>query len=254
VSTPLDDAPPRHHAAGVSANVDGREVARFDALASRWWDADGDFRALHDINPLRLEFVAARTVLARARAVDVGCGGGILSEALAARGASVTGIDASGAALAVARLHGGEVGIEVDYRHATAEQFAAEAPGAFDVVTCMELLEHVPDPDATLAACARLARPGGDVFVSTLNRTLRAYLLAVLGAEYVLGLLPRGTHDYGRFLRPSELAAGARRAGLELRALTGMRYDPFLRRARLARDLGVNYLAWLRRPAPGERA
>jgi len=232
----------------TGANVDREEVAKFEAAAARWWDPAGQMRPLHEINPLRLAFVAERAgPLAGRRVADVGCGGGILAEAMAREGAEVTGIDASEAALRVARLHAAESGVKVDYQPGTAEALAAGMPGAFDIVTCMELIEHVPDPASLIQACARLARPGGHVFFSTLNRTPKAWLLAVVGAEYVLGLLPRGTHDWRRFVRPSELDAWARGAGLELAELAGLRYDPLLGRHRLTRDVSVNYLAWYRK-------
>jgi 2-polyprenyl-6-hydroxyphenyl methylase/3-demethylubiquinone-9 3-methyltransferase len=240
----------------TGANTDPGEVEKFDALAARWWDADGAFKPLHDINPLRLAFVEASveggTGLAGKAILDVGCGGGILAEAMASRGAAVTGIDASGAALATARLHLNESGVEVDYVHATGEQMADERPGAFDMVTCMELLEHVPDPASLVGACARLVRPGGEVIFSTINRNPKAYLLAVIGAEYVLGLLPRGTHDYGKFIRPSELHAWSRGAGLTLEALEGLTYNPVSRRYRLTDDVDVNYLARFRRVLEGD--
>ncbi|MCP5156885.1 MAG: bifunctional 2-polyprenyl-6-hydroxyphenol methylase/3-demethylubiquinol 3-O-methyltransferase UbiG [Ectothiorhodospiraceae bacterium] len=232
------------------ANVDPAEVGRFDALASRWWDPAGEMRPLHELNPLRTRFVTERAPVSGARVIDVGCGGGILSEALAAAGASVTGIDASEAAIAVARLHLFESGLDVDYRVATAEETADSEPGAYDVVTCMELIEHVPDPIGLLGACARLVRPGGDVFVSTINRRPKAWLMAVLGAEYVMRLLPRGTHDYRRFVRPSELAAWARHHRLEVRELRGVEYRPITHDHRLTRDPSVNYVVWMRRPAP----
>lgn len=225
-------------------NVDAREVDRFEALAARWWDPEGAFRALHEINPVRLRFVEERARIAGARVLDVGCGGGIFSEALARRGAEVTGLDAGAGALEVARLHALEAGLEIGYRHGTAEALAAEHPGRYDAVACMELLEHVPDPASLVRACAALARPGAPLFFSTLNRTPRAFLLAVVAAERVLGLLPAGTHEFARFLRPSELDDLGRAAGLRLRELAGLRYNPLTRRCRLGRDLRVNYLAW----------
>lgn len=232
----------------MGANVDREEVAKFEAAAARWWDPAGQMRPLHEINPLRLAFVSERSGgLAGRRVADIGCGGGILAEAMAREGAEVTGIDASEAALRVARLHAAEQGVRVDYRLGTAEGLAAEMPEAFDVVTCMELIEHVPDPASLIRACARLVRPGGQVFLSTLNRTPRAWLLAVVGAEYVLGLLPRGTHEWRRFVRPSELDGWARAAGLTLRELAGLRYDPVFGRHRLTEDVSVNYLAWYAR-------
>lgn len=232
-----------------NSNIDPLEVAKFEALASRWWDTQGVFKPLHDINPLRLAFVDNGAGLKDKRILDVGCGGGILAEAMAARGATVTGIDASRAALGSARLHLRESGVEVDYLCATAEQMARQHPGAFDLVTCMELLEHVPQPASVVEACATLVRPGGEVIFSTINRHPKAYLLAVIGAEYLLGLLPKGTHDYAKFIRPSELAAWSRRARLTLEELEGLSYNPLTRHYRLGGDLGVNYLARLRRTA-----
>ncbi|GMQ77314.1 MAG: bifunctional 3-demethylubiquinone 3-O-methyltransferase/2-octaprenyl-6-hydroxy phenol methylase [Gammaproteobacteria bacterium] len=228
-------------------NTDPAEVAKFEALASRWWDPQGAFKPLHDINPLRLAFVEASAGLAGKTVIDVGCGGGILAESMAARGAVVTGIDAGEAVLASARLHLEESSLEVDYVCATAEQMAKQRAGAFDLVTCMELLEHVPDPASVVAACARLARPGGEVIFSTINRNPKAYALAVIGAEYLLRLLPRGTHDYAKFIRPSELDGWSRSAGLTLEELQGLTYNPVTRRYRLTGDVDVNYLARLRR-------
>ena len=228
-------------------NVDPLELAKFDAAAGRWWDPEGEFKPLHQINPLRADYVAERCDLAGRRVLDVGCGGGLLAEALAARGARVTGIDLAPASLEVARLHLLESGLEVDYRQTSAEALAEAEPGAFDVVTCMELLEHVPEPASVVAACARLVRPGGDVFFSTLNRTPKAWLFAVVGAEYLLGLLPRGTHDYRRFIRPAELERWARAAGLAFVHMTGLHYQPLLRRYYLAPGVDVNYLVHARR-------
>ncbi len=224
-------------------NTDVEELARFEALASGWWDPQGEFKPLHDINPLRLDYIESGGGLAGKRVLDVGCGGGILAEAMAMRGARVTGIDASEAALTAARAHLEESGVEVDYVCATAERMAQEHAQAFDVVTCMEMLEHVPDPASVMASCARLARPGAEVVVSTINRNPKSYLLAIIGAEYILGLLPRGTHDYAKFIRPSELDGWARSAGLRLEALRGMTYNPLMRRYRLCDDIDVNYLA-----------
>ncbi|MCC7487368.1 MAG: bifunctional 2-polyprenyl-6-hydroxyphenol methylase/3-demethylubiquinol 3-O-methyltransferase UbiG [Burkholderiales bacterium] len=223
-------------------NADPRELEKFGELAHRWWDPEGEFRPLHEINPLRLDWIDRIARLAGRRVVDVGCGGGVLAEAMAARGATVTGIDLSERPLAVARLHLLESGLSVDYRLVSAESLALEAPGCYDVVTCMEMLEHVPDPAATVRACAALARPGGHVFFATLNRNLKSYVFAVIGAEYVLGLLPRGTHDYARFIRPSELSAMCRAAGLEPGNLTGMTYHPLTRVHSLGRDTDVNYM------------
>jgi 2-polyprenyl-6-hydroxyphenyl methylase/3-demethylubiquinone-9 3-methyltransferase len=229
-------------------NADPVELAKFSALAHRWWDPTSDFKPLHDINPLRLEYIAQRAQgLTGKSALDVGCGGGILAEAMAAAGAMVTGIDLSDKALAVAQLHRLESGVAVDYQLVSAEALAAQRPGSFDIVTCMEMLEHVPQPISTVAACATLVKPGGLVVFSTINRNLKAYLFAVIGGEYLLRLLPRGTHDYARFIKPSELSTFARRAGLEADDLTGMTYNPVTRHYRLEADTAVNYLATFRR-------
>jgi 2-polyprenyl-6-hydroxyphenyl methylase/3-demethylubiquinone-9 3-methyltransferase len=223
-------------------NADPHELEKFSELAHRWWDPHAEFRPLHEINPLRLDWIDRVAGLQGKRVLDVGCGGGILAEAMAARGARVTGIDLAEKPLAVARLHLMESGLSVDYRLVSAENLARETPGAFEVVTCMELLEHVPDPAATVRACGELVTPGGDVFFATINRNLKAYLLAVIGAEYLLRLLPRGTHDYARFIRPSELAAMCRAAGLSVANLTGMTYNPITRVYALGRDTDVNYI------------
>ena len=229
-------------------NADARELARFSAIAHRWWDPEGEFKTLHDINPLRLDYIAQRCGgFAGKQVVDVGCGGGILAEGMARAGAHVTGIDLADKPLAVARLHQLESEAQVEYRQISAEALAAESPGRFDLVTCMELLEHVPNPASTVAACAALAKPSGLVVFSTINRNARAYLFAVIGAEYVLGLLPRGTHDYARFIKPAELTRYARAAGLESDTLIGMSYDPLRKRYSLGSDTAVNYIASFRR-------
>jgi 2-polyprenyl-6-hydroxyphenyl methylase/3-demethylubiquinone-9 3-methyltransferase len=236
----------------ADTNSDPREVAKFEALAAGWWDTAGAFKSLHDINPLRLRFIEGSSGLGGKKILDVGCGGGILAESMAARGAAVTGIDASGAALDSARAHLQESGVQVEYVHATAEQIAEQRAEAFDLVTCMELLEHVPEPASVVRACARLVRPGGQVIFSTINRNPKAYLLAVIGAEYVLGLLPRGTHDYAKFIRPSELDGWSRASGLSLEELRGLTYNPVTRHYRLAHDVQVNYLARLHKARPAD--
>ncbi|MEO8507894.1 MAG: bifunctional 2-polyprenyl-6-hydroxyphenol methylase/3-demethylubiquinol 3-O-methyltransferase UbiG [Betaproteobacteria bacterium] len=232
------------------ANVDPGELAKFSDVAHRWWDVTSEFRPLHEINPIRLGWIEQVTGgLAGKDVLDVGCGGGILTESMATAGANVTGIDLSEKALGVAQLHRLESGVAVDYRLIAAEALAAETPGHYDVVTCMELLEHVPDPAAIVAACATLAKPGGTVVFATLNRNPKSYLFAILGAEYALKLLPRGTHDWAKFIRPAELAAFARRAGLDIETLAGMTYNPLTRVFRIEPDTAVNYLAAYRRPA-----
>ncbi len=229
-------------------NADLRELEKFGDLAHRWWDPNSEFRPLHDINPCRLDWIDQRLGLSGRRVLDVGCGGGLLSEGMAARGSEVTGIDLSEKPLAVARLHLLESGHRVTYRQVAVETLAAESPGAFDAVTCLEMLEHVPDPGSVLRACAALVKPGGQVFLSTLNRNLKSYLLAILGAEYVLRLLPRGTHEYARFLKPAELARLCRDAGLEVQEIVGMTYNPLTRVAALSSDTDVNYLLRARKP------
>jgi 2-polyprenyl-6-hydroxyphenyl methylase/3-demethylubiquinone-9 3-methyltransferase len=228
-------------------NADPHELAKFSELAHRWWDPNSEFKPLHDINPLRLDWIDRTCGLGGKRVVDVGCGGGILAESMAERGAEVTGIDLSEKALGVARLHLLETGGKVDYRHIAAEQFAAERPAAYDVVTCLEMLEHVPDPSSTIRACATLVKPGGHVFFSTISRNLKAYLLAVVAAEYVLNMLPRGTHDYAKFIRPSELARMVRIAGLDVMEIIGMSYNPLARTYSLGQDTSVNFLLRARR-------
>ena len=229
-------------------NVDPAEISKFDAAAPRWWDPDGEFRPLHDLNPARLDYIEARAGLADKAVLDVGCGGGLLAEGMARRGAHVTAIDLAPEALAVARLHAIEVGVTVDYREVPVESLAESRPGSFDLVTCLEMLEHVPDPAAVVAALARLTKPGGHVVCSTINRNAKAFVLAIVGAEYLLRLLPMGTHHYARLIRPSEITRWARAAGLELGGLAGLEYDPFRRKARVSADLSVNYLAHFRRP------
>ena len=233
-------------------NVDEQELAKFEALASRWWDPDSEFKPLHDLNPLRLDYIDQRVGgLTDQRALDVGCGGGILAESMAQRGAQVLGIDMGEAPLAVARLHQLESGVALDYRRITAEELAGKEPASFDVVTCMEMLEHVPDPASTIQACARLLKPGGHLFFSTINRNPKAYLFAIIGAEYVLRLLPKGTHDYRKFIRPSELDGWARAAGLSLLDLTGLHYNPLTRRYWLGPGVSVNYMVYCQLEAIG---
>ncbi|MFM1891348.1 MAG: hypothetical protein RLZ44_425 [Pseudomonadota bacterium] len=232
-------------------NVDHAEVRKFEELAARWWDPNSEFKPLHAINPLRLDYIE-RSVggLAGQRVLDVGCGGGLLSEGMAARGAAVKGIDMGEAPLEVARLHLLESGLEVDYERVPVERLAQEMPAHYDVVTCMEMLEHVPDPGSVVRACAALVKPGGHVFFSTINRNPKSYLFAIIGAEYLLQLLPRGTHDYARFIKPSELGAWIREAGLEAQHITGLTYNPLTRVYKLdAEDVDVNYMIWTRRPA-----
>jgi 2-polyprenyl-6-hydroxyphenyl methylase/3-demethylubiquinone-9 3-methyltransferase len=228
-------------------NADRGELSKFDALAHRFWDPHGEFRPLHLLNPVRLAFVAEHASLSGVRALDVGCGGGLLSEALSRKGATVTGIDLAPGMVEVARLHAAEQGLSVDYRVTSAEELAAGLAHGFDVITCMEMLEHVPQPQHMLATLASLVRPGGSVFVSTLNRNLKAFLLAIVGAEYVLKLLPRGTHEYERLIRPAELARWARAAGLTPRAIAGIELNPYTETCRLTSDPSVNYLMHLER-------
>lgn len=234
----------------LPANAEAAELAKFQALAARWWDPSSEFRPLHEINPLRLDWIDRLAGVGGSRVVDVGCGGGILAESMAARGADVLGIDLADKPLRVAELHSLESGVALGYERIAAEDLAAREPGSRDIVTCMEMLEHVPDPASTIRACATLVKPGGWVFMSTINRNPKAFLFAIIGAEYVLRLLPRGTHEYQKFLRPSELAGWAREAGLELQQMIGLTYNPVTRRYRLdASDVSVNYLAAFRKPA-----
>ena len=231
----------------AAQNVDRNEISKFEALAHRWWDPNSEFKPLHDINPLRLDYIDRRVGLKGKKVLDVGCGGGILAESMAQRGAEVTGIDMGEAPLSVARLHLLEPGLEVDYRRITAEELAAEQPGEFDVVTCMEMLEHVPDPASVIAACATLVKADGQVFFSTINRNPKSFLFAIVGAEYLLRMLPKGTHEYAKFIRPSELGRWARAAGLTTHDLSGMTYNPLTRSYRLGNDVDVNYLVHTRK-------
>lgn len=231
-----------------SNNVDPAEIAKFEALASRWWDTESEFKPLHDINPLRTNYVDDRVGLAGKTVLDVGCGGGILSEGMAQRGAQVTGIDMGEAPLNVAKLHALESGLNIQYRQVQVEQLAEEQPGSFDVVTCLEMLEHVPDPASVIKACAKLVKPGGQVFFSTINRNPKAYVLAIIGAEYLLRMLPAGTHDYSKFIKPSELTGWCRAADLKVKHMTGMTYNPLFKHYKLTdRDLDVNYLLYAER-------
>lgn len=232
-------------------NVDQDELAKFDALATRWWDADGEFRPLHEINPLRLDWIRQKADLKDARVVDIGCGGGILTESMAGCGAAVTGIDMAEGPLAVARLHKIESGVDVDYQQIAAEEFAARHLGEFDVVTCLEMLEHVPSPASIVESVAKLLRPGGHAFFSTINRNPKSFLMAIVGAEYVLKLLPAGTHEYQKFIRPSELDTWARASDLALQSSIGMHYNPIAKEYSLGPGLDVNYLMHYRRPEEG---
>jgi 2-polyprenyl-6-hydroxyphenyl methylase/3-demethylubiquinone-9 3-methyltransferase len=230
-------------------NADPHELAKFSELAHRWWDTESDFRPLHEINPLRLEWIDGFAHLGGKRALDVGCGGGILSDAMARRGAEVLGIDLADKALKVARLHAIEAATpHVEYREIAAEALAEESPESFDIVTCMEMLEHVPDPSAIVMACGRLLKPGGSAFFSTINRNAKAFAFAIVGAEHVLKLLPKGTHEYAKLIRPSELATWCRAAGLDVTEMRGIEYNPLVRRYRLSSDTSVNYLVACRKP------
>ena len=242
---------PASRAPASQGNVDPAEIRKFDELASRWWDKEGEFSALHQINPIRLSFIENGSPLAGKDALDVGCGGGILAEAMARAGARVSGIDMGSAPLAVARLHALEEELDIDYQQTTVEDFAAGHAGRFDVVTCMEMLEHVPDPVSVIDACARCCKPGGSVYFSTINRNPKAYALAILGAEYLLRMLPRGTHDYRKFIRPSELDRHARAAGLKLVDIAGIEYNPLTRLFRQSRNVDVNYMVHYCLPEQG---
>lgn len=237
----------------ASTNFDQAELDKFAALANRWWDVDGPQKPLHALNPVRLKYVAQRVTLRGARVLDIGCGGGLLSEALAKEGADVTAIDLAPELVKVARLHGLESGVSVDYRLQAAEDLAAEQPGSFDVVTCMEMLEHVPDPGAIIAACHRLLKPGGQLFLSTVNRTPAAFAVAIVGAEYVARLLPKGTHHYQDFIKPAELGKWLREADFNLRDVSGMAYEPWRNRARLSTRTDINYLAHAVKPDAAAR-
>ncbi|MBV1905089.1 MAG: bifunctional 2-polyprenyl-6-hydroxyphenol methylase/3-demethylubiquinol 3-O-methyltransferase UbiG [Pseudomonadales bacterium] len=232
----------------MNENVDYTEINKFELLAARWWDPQGDSGTLHHINPVRLEYITKRLDIGSSKAIDVGCGGGILTESLAKAGADITGIDMGEAALTVARLHALESEIAIDYQHCTAEQAAESQSSSFDLVCCMEMLEHVPEPASVIQACADLAKPGGHLFFSTINRNPKAWILAVLGAEYMLNLLPKGTHDYEKFVTPAELAKNVRQAGLQVIDICGMRYNPFTRRASLNKDVDVNYMLYAKKP------
>lgn len=232
----------------ATENVHLHEINKFGSLAERWWDLQGEFKTLHDINPLRIRFICDHAELNGKRVIDVGCGGGILTEALAKNGADATGIDLSEELIDIAELHGLESGVIAHYRKVSAEAMAAEQPDSFDHITCMEMLEHVPDPAAIISACAKMVKPGGMVFFSTLNRKPKAYLLAIVAAEYVLKMLPKGTHDFKTFIKPSELSRCARIAGLELESMIGIEYNPLTKRFNLGKDIDVNYIAAFRRP------
>lgn len=223
-------------------NIDRAEIAKFDALASRWWDVNGEMKPLHEINPLRMQFIEQNINVLNLKVLDIGCGGGILSESLSRRGAKVTGIDMAESSIQVAKLHQQASGLSIDYEVTTAEDFAKAQPGQFDVITCLELLEHVPDPLSIIQACSTLLKPQGKLFFSTLNRNLKAYLFAIVGAEYILGMLPKGTHDYKKFIRPSELEAWMCQSGLSLSTMMGLHYNPLTKIYSLGKDVSVNYI------------
>lgn len=233
-----------------SQNVDQAEIGKFESLASRWWDPTGEFKPLHQMNPVRADYINERSAVSEKAYLDVGCGGGILTEDMAKRGATVTGIDMGEAPLSVAKLHALESAVTVDYRRMTAEELASAEPENYDIVSCLEMLEHVPDPQSVISACAALTKPGGNLYFSTINRNPKAFLLAIVGAEYIANLLPKGTHEYKKFIRPSELSACIRRAGLEVAEITGILYNPLNGKFRLsAKDVDVNYLIHARKPA-----
>ena len=231
------------------ANVDAPEIEKFDALAHRWWDPNGDFKPLHDINPARLDYIRQRTDLNAGPTVDIGCGGGILSESMASAGSATLGIDMASKALGVAKLHALEAGVDIEYLESTAEQLVQDRAGEFRTVTCMEMLEHVTAYADTVKACAELAQPGGDLFFSTINRNPKSYVMLILGAEYVLNILPRGTHEYSKFIKPSELAQALRNAGLDVLDISGLHYNPLTRSCRLDNDTSTNYIVHARKPA-----
>jgi 2-polyprenyl-6-hydroxyphenyl methylase/3-demethylubiquinone-9 3-methyltransferase len=229
-------------------NVDPAEIAKFEELASRWWDLNSEFKALHDINPLRVNYIDQRAPLAGKTVLDIGCGGGILCEGMAQRGAKVTGIDMGEAPLSVASLHLHESGLDIDYQKSTAEDFAEQHPEQYDIITCLEMLEHVPDPSSVITACAKLVKPGGQLFFSTINRNPKAYLFAVIAGEHLLRMLPKGTHEYDKFIKPSELAACLRKAQLEMHNISGMTFNPITKKYRIGNDVDVNYLVHASRP------
>ena len=230
-------------------NIDKAEIAKFEAMASKWWDPNSEFRPLHDINPLRLNYIDEFASLSGKNVLDVGCGGGILSESMALRGANVTGIDMGEAPLAVAKIHQKESGVEVNYLHSTAEKMAETHAETYDIVTCLEMLEHVPDPSSVISACQKMVKPGGHVFFSTINRSPKSYLFAIIGAEYVLQLLPKGTHDYKKLIKPSELSAWSRSAGLTVKNVKGMTYNPLTKKYKLGNNVDVNYMIHTENPA-----
>lgn len=232
----------------TGSNIDPSEVAKFEALADRWWDQDSEFKPLHQINPLRVNYIDQRSPVAGKKVLDVGCGGGILSEGLAVRGATVTGIDVGEAPLSIAKLHTKESGLDIDYRLTTIEELADQEPESYDIVACMEMLEHVPDPSSIIRACTKALRPGGTIYFSTISRNPKAYLLAIIAAERILKMLPKGTHDYDKLIKPSELARWTRQADLQLLDVTGMIYNPFSKRYSLSRDTSVNYLVHAHKP------